>query len=137
VWGTVLDDGEDVQDARVRAAAGPGLAQIYHGAHEIYGAEVVRSLPGGPEWLDVIDNEPVHERHLAVHDGHCLHLNAADTAAWDAGAHTLTTTVTLTGTISELKHRVAELADRGVTEVVYQPAGDVPSELETFAEVMR
>ena len=33
-WGTVLDDGEDPDSDRVRAAGGPGWALAYHGAYE-------------------------------------------------------------------------------------------------------
>jgi 5,10-methylenetetrahydromethanopterin reductase len=38
-------------------------------------------MMGGKEWVDVISRVPERERHLAIHDGHLLDLNAADTAA--------------------------------------------------------
>ena len=133
VWGTVLDDGETATDERVRAAAGPGLAQRLHGAFEIIGEDVVAKLPGGDAWLDAVRAVPEHERHLAVHDGHCLRLNHADDAAWSAGLHTGLRRFTVSGTADEVRHKVDAYAAQGVTEIVYQPVGDVRRELERFA----
>ena len=81
-WGTVLEPGEDVSSERVLAAAGPGGALAYHATYELYGRDAVPSLPGGKEWLAVIDERSENERHLGVHVGHCIHLNEADRAAW-------------------------------------------------------
>ena len=40
-----------------------------------------------------------------------------------------------TGTAATLRARAADLADQGVTEIVYQPAGpDIRRELQTFIE---
>jgi 5,10-methylenetetrahydromethanopterin reductase len=135
-WGTILDDDEDITSTRVRNAAGPGLMQTYHGAYEISGAETTAALPGGREWLEIIDQVSANERHLAVHEGHCLHLNDADSAAWDAGAHALAETFTLSGTAADVRMRVAALVEQGVMEIVYQPAGDIAHELETFAAAL-
>lgn len=134
VWGTVLEEGEGVDGERVRAAAGPGLMQSYHGAY-VYGVPL-SELPGGSEWLAVVEQAPEHERHLTVHNQHCVDLNNADEAAWNGGAHALLKNLTLTGTSAELQERMAALAEQGVTEIVYQPTGpDVRRELEAFMEV--
>jgi 5,10-methylenetetrahydromethanopterin reductase len=134
VWGTVLEDGEEVDAERVRVAAGPGLMQSYHGAY-VYGVPL-SELPGGSEWLAVVEQAPDHERHLTVHNQHCVALNNADEAAWSGGAHALLKNLTLTGTPAELLERMAALAEQGVTEIVYQPTGpDVRRELEAFMEV--
>jgi 5,10-methylenetetrahydromethanopterin reductase len=134
--GTVLDEGEEPRSERVRAAAGPGLSMKYHGAYEL---DVdMTQLPGGREWLAVIDEAPEGGRHLAVHDQHAVGLNAADAAAWDAGAGTMVETLTFTGSAPTLRARAAELAEQGVTELVYQPAGpDIRRELETFIAAVR
>ncbi|MGZ4274844.1 MAG: LLM class flavin-dependent oxidoreductase [Solirubrobacteraceae bacterium] len=130
-WGTVLDDGEDLQSGRVRAAGGPGLALAYHGAHEFN--MPLSELPGGAEWQAVIDRTPPVERHLAVHDQHCVGLNEADQAAWDAGGYAMLEQATLSGTADELRARLRDLADVGVTELVYQPCGPgIRRELEVF-----
>jgi len=104
-----------------------------HGVYE-YGGPVAE-MPGGAAWLAEIERVPEDERHLTVHEQHCVGLNSADEAAWDAGAHALLKSVTLSGSRDEVRDRVATLAEQGVTEVVYQPAGpDVRRELETFME---
>jgi len=129
--GTVLDDGEDATSPRVRAAGGPGTVLALHGAYEMQ--VPLDGLPGGPEWLAAVERLPEPERHLGVHVEHCVGLNDADVAAWDAGAHQLLERVTVSGTPGQVRGRVAQLAEQGVTEVVYQPAGpDVPRELEAF-----
>ena len=83
------EPGEDLASERVLAAAGPGGALAYHATYELYGREAVPGLPGGDEWLAVIDERPLDERHLGVHVGHCIHLNEADEAAWAATGGTL------------------------------------------------
>lgn len=136
-WGTVLEDEEDSTDERVRAAAGPGWALAYHHRWENGGTDAVRELPGGDAWADVIDAVPESRRHLAVHAGHCVELNKADRAAWNAGGHTiLRKSTTLTGTRDEIRRRLDDYRARGVTEIVFQPSGpDIRRELEKFREV--
>jgi 5,10-methylenetetrahydromethanopterin reductase len=136
-WGTVLESGEDVSSERVLAAAGPGGALAYHATYELYGRDAVPSLPGGKEWLAVIDERVEEERHLDVHVGHCIHLNAADRAAWAATGGALLAATTVTGTSDEIKAKVDDLGSKGVTEVVFQPCGpDIRRELEAmFAAV--
>jgi len=134
-WGTVLDDGEATDSDRVRAAAGPGWALAYHSTYEFAPKEMVAAavtaIPGGEQWLKVLAELPEDERHLGIHAGHCIHLNDADTAAWEAGGSVTVEQVTVTGTPSHVRDRIAELAEQGVTEVVYQPAGpDIRRELE-------
>jgi 5,10-methylenetetrahydromethanopterin reductase len=135
-YGTVLADGEDLKSERVRAAAGPGTLLMYHSGYE-YGARVT-DFPGGKEWLAMIEKTPEQDRHLAVHDQHCVDLNAADRAAWEAGAHAMVESLSFTGTTPQLRAKVVELAERGVTEIVYQPTGPDPRrELEAFMEAAR
>ena len=132
-WGTVLEDDEDHASERVRAAGGPGLALTYHGAYE-FGAPL-DELPGGTAWREVVERHPEEERHLVVHEQHCVGLNAADQAAWDAGGHAMLREATMSGTRAELRERLAGLAEHGVTELVFQPCGpDVRRELEAFME---
>src|SRR4051812_1298552 len=130
-WGTVLDDGEDLASERVRAASGPGGALAYHGAYEFGGS--LEELPGGREWKAVVDRTPPDERHLVVHNQHCVGLNEADRAAWDAGGHALLEHVTVSGTADRVRRRLEEFAEAGVTELVFQPCGPaVRRELESF-----
>jgi 5,10-methylenetetrahydromethanopterin reductase len=130
--GTVLRPGEDLRSARVLDAAGHALAVSYHARYERGGAAAVARMPGGTAWVAGIEAIPPAERHLATHEGHLVHLTDPDRAALAEGADLLGT-FTLTGTPEAVRERVASLAARGVTELVYQPAGDdVPGELERF-----
>ena len=135
-WGTVLDHGEDPRSERVRAAAGPGLALAYHGAYEFHAP--LSELPGGTEWQAVTERTAAKERHLAVHEQHCVGLNDADQAAWDAGGYALVEQATVSGTANQVAARLSDLAAAGVTELVYQPCGpDIRRELETFMATAR
>jgi hypothetical protein len=132
-FGTVLDDGEEPTSDRVRVAAGPGTVVALHGVYEYNGP--VAEMPGGPQWLELIERVPEADRHLTVHERHCVGLNDADEAAWAGGAHALLGAVTVSGTRDEVRRRVETLAEQGATEIVYQPAGpDIRRELETFME---
>ncbi|GAA2537852.1 LLM class flavin-dependent oxidoreductase [Pseudonocardia hydrocarbonoxydans] len=136
-WGTVLDEGEDPDSERVRAAGGPGWALAYHGAYEFGGPDAVRGLPGGEQWLEVVERAPADRRHLTVHSGHCVTINEADRAAWDAGGHAMLREATISGTADEVRGRIEELAGSGVTEIVFQPCGpDTHRELERFREAV-
>lgn len=135
-WGTVLDDGEDPASERVRAAGGPGLALAYHGAYEFN--TPLSELPGGAEWQAIVERTAPAERHLAVHVEHCVGLNEADQAAWDAGGHSMLEQATVSGTADRVAAQLGELAAGGVTELVFQPCGpDIRRELETFMETAR
>jgi 5,10-methylenetetrahydromethanopterin reductase len=134
-WGTVLDEGEPPDSEHARAAGGPGWALAYHGAYEFGGPDAVRSLPGGDAWLGTVERTPEAQRHLAVHSGHCVEINDADRAAWDAGGASILPDVTISGTRDEVRRRVDDLAAHGVTEIVFQPCGpDTRSELERFRD---
>ena len=132
-YGTVLEEGEEPNSDRVRAAAGPGTVLALHAVYEYDGP--VAEMPGGAAWLEHIERVPEAERHLTVHEQHCVGLNDADAAAWADGAHALLKGVTVSGTRDEVRERLAALAEQGATEIVYQPMGpDIRRELETFME---
>ncbi|MFG2915634.1 LLM class flavin-dependent oxidoreductase [Kitasatospora sp. NPDC048298] len=134
VHGTVLAEGEALDSPHVMAAAGPGNALAYHFLHEA-GADV-RELPGGEQWLAVIERTDPQQRHLAIHEQHLVGLNEADRAAWDAGSWESVPRTTFTGTPEQLRTRLAELVKAGVTELIYQPTGpDIPAELKAFLKV--
>ena len=129
--GSIRAEGEAPSDEWLRAAAGPGSALVYHILYETGGPAAVNTLPGGEEWLAVVNSYPSTERHLGVHVGHLTEMNDADHAAWDAGGAAIVDQLTISGTASEVRRRLDEFADQGVTEAVYQPAGpDIPGELE-------
>ncbi|MEE6167584.1 MULTISPECIES: LLM class flavin-dependent oxidoreductase [unclassified Mycolicibacterium] len=136
IHGTVVTAGEASDSPRVRAAAGPGNALAYHAAYE-FGGDVT-ALPGGQAWLDHIEAVPHERRHLAVHDQHLTGLNAADQAAWAAGAWQAIPATTVTGSAADITERLSDYAAQGISEIIYQPTGpDIPGELETFVTAAR
>jgi 5,10-methylenetetrahydromethanopterin reductase len=135
-WGTIREDDEDLDSDRVRAAGGPGWALAYHGAYEF--GTPLEDMPGGAEWKAVVERTAPEERHFAVHEQHCVGLNEADQAAWDAGGYQMMDDVTVSGTRDQVRERLAGLAEHGVTEVVFQPCGpDIRRELEVFMDTAK
>jgi 5,10-methylenetetrahydromethanopterin reductase len=131
MWGTVLDPGEHIGSARVQAAIGPAAAVAYHAAYE-RGGDAVDALPGGRAWRETVEQAPAGQRHLAVHAGHQLELNAADRAVAPL-AEPVVSGATLVGDPARVRDQLAEWHAAGITEVAYQPGGpDIPAELERF-----
>ena len=134
-FGTVLDDGEDAGSARAFAAAGPGLAVVYHGMYEGDPA-AVDGLPGGAEWRARIED--------------CSRIGTAPRGARgpsrrgdrtrSAAARRRPAAVRSRGP-ARAPHSASDstlLEAAGVTEILYAPMGpDVPRELRAFAEVER
>jgi 5,10-methylenetetrahydromethanopterin reductase len=128
-FGTVLEDGEDARSPRVLAAAGHGLAVVFHALYERGGADAVSGLPGGTQWVAAIEAIPPAERHLVTHEGHLVRLTEVDEEAVRLAADLLPQ-FTFSGTTDQLRDRVAAYEAGGVTELVYQPAGpDIAGEL--------
>jgi 5,10-methylenetetrahydromethanopterin reductase len=134
-FGTVLEDGEDLASDRVRAAAGHAVAVAYHAVYERAG-DRVDAFPGGRAWREATEAVPESRRHLATHEGHLVAPNDRDLLALDADPG-LAASLTLTGTAEDVRRRVEGFAEKGVTEIAYQPAGpDIPRELEAFAAAL-
>ena len=72
---------------------------------------------------DVVAMMVVMLHVVMVHVGHCVHMNDADDAAWDAGGSAMVEQATVTGSPAVVRDRIDQLAAQGVTEVVYQPTG--------------
>jgi alkanesulfonate monooxygenase SsuD/methylene tetrahydromethanopterin reductase-like flavin-dependent oxidoreductase (luciferase family) len=136
--GTVIDEGEELAGERVRLAVGAPWAATYHYVYTAKGGNLVREMPGGTAWLDVIDKIPQRERHLHIHQGHMVEMNEADLAAWRAGGYMSVPSATLTGPADTIAQRVAEMAQAGATEIVFEPSGpDIARELDRFITAVR
>jgi 5,10-methylenetetrahydromethanopterin reductase len=132
--GTVLDEAEDVASPHVRAAAGAGVALVYHTTYEARG-DAVDALPNGRAWRESIERIPEETRHLALHFGHGVEMNEHDRAHVPM---TDAKRLTFTGTHRELRARLADLEARGATEIVFGVRGpDIPRELRAFAALMQ
>jgi 5,10-methylenetetrahydromethanopterin reductase len=127
VNGTVLDEGEPLDDPRVLAAAGPAAALHLHlgDAGAAAGSDEVRGYQAA------LAEVPARRRHLETHRGHLTALTELErpfvTPQLIRGA-------TETGTPDQMRSHLRELERSGVTGVLYFPAGpDIPRELEAFA----
>lgn len=131
VLGTVLEEGETFDSPRVFDALGPAIAVIYHAAYDA-SPNGVDGLPGGAAWRAEIEALSADERHLAVHAGHLVAVSDLDLRHISPQLGSLS----FSGTQSQLRERLARLANEGLTEIVYQPLGsDIPSELDAFAKM--
>jgi 5,10-methylenetetrahydromethanopterin reductase len=132
-YGTVIDPGEDHTTARVRAAAGPWFATMYHAIWE-WGRDALDAMPGGGAWHAAVDAaRPGPERHLAVHEGHVVALTDRDGLILDAAGPALLESG-WTGDATRVRTRLERAGELGVTEVIYTPTGpDIPRELAAFA----
>ncbi len=128
-FGTVLDPGEPADSARAFAAAGPALTVVYHGMYEADPAQV-ELLPGGAEWRAELEREPVHLRHLAIHEDHLVRVTERDRPLLSGDG---LRSFTWTGEAPELRARLASAAAAGTSEILFQPGGDdIERELRAF-----
>jgi 5,10-methylenetetrahydromethanopterin reductase len=128
-FGTVLDDGETASSPRVMAAAGPGVSVYYHALLES-GDTAVGGLPNGERFVELVDAAPEGERHLHIHAGHLTELNAIDR---EVLVPDILPMAAVFGSPQEVRERIAGYEAAGVTEIAFQPMGDIERELRAFA----
>jgi 5,10-methylenetetrahydromethanopterin reductase len=88
-------------------------------------------LPNAERFVELANAVPEDVRHLDLHTGHLTELNVIDREVVSGDAVSVTP---LTCSAHELPERLEGLAEQGITEVAFQPMGDVVRELRTFAE---
>jgi 5,10-methylenetetrahydromethanopterin reductase len=128
-FGTIMDADETVNSSRVIATAGPGVAVAYHALLETEDPRL-EGFPNGDRFLELANGLPQYGRHLDLHTGHLTELNNIDkqVVTGDALTHT-----PFTCHASEIPSRLERLAEQGITEVAFQPMGDIERELKAFA----
>jgi 5,10-methylenetetrahydromethanopterin reductase len=133
VNGSVLDPGERYESPRLLAAAGPAYVTGFHALSK-WAPDLVRSSPGGSEWLARLEAErPPEEQHLIVHEGHLVTVTERDRPLLDVAGEAILGTG-WTGDAASVAARMDAVGAQGITEVVYCAAGpDVRRELEAFA----
>ena len=95
--------------------------------------EGVDGFPNGAEWRAMIESFPEDERHLYLHEGHCVNVSEHDRPHLDIPS---LAPMTFTGEVSELKEKAAQMEAAGLTEIVYLPIGpDIDRELKAMARV--
>src|SRR5262245_46372125 len=129
--GTLLEPGERFDSPRVFDALAPAIALVYHATYEGAGP-AVDHLPRGRAWREAVERVPSDERHLHLHEGHCVAVPERERALIDPALGAMT----FSGLLAELRARWSALAAAGATELAYAPAGpDVPRELRAMARV--
>ena len=133
-FGTVVAEGESLGSPPVIEVAGAPAAGGYHAFFEQNDVRL-SSLPNADLFVALATAVPEETRHLELHTGHLTVMNEIDRAVMTpAGAAALTP---LTGTVQEIRGRVDLLVANGITEIAFQPVGDVPTELTTMAAALR
>ena len=108
MFGTVVDDADDLSSERVMAAAGHGAAVYYHFWFE--NGRSMADLPRGEDWLAAYADIPADVRHLAVHDRHLIGVNDRDRAFVTPE---ILQAMGATFRPEELRERLGALADLG------------------------
>ena len=132
-FGTVVREGEIVSTERVWEAAGAPAAVAYHAFLEQRDPRL-ESLPNAQRFLDLALAIPDAVRHLTLHEGHLTRMNAIDRQVMTPEAAAALSP--LTGSADQIRARVEELIQAGMTEIAFQPVGDIEAELRTMAEAM-
>ncbi|UGQ55412.1 LLM class flavin-dependent oxidoreductase (plasmid) [Rhodococcus qingshengii] len=133
VFATELEPDESAESDRVHDAVGPISGLGYHAAYSWHGADAVRALPAGEEWLATVTALPERERHLHIHAGHGVTINDIDRHLIP---RTTDSSSAWVGSADEIRLHIGDLKSLGVTEVTFQPGGrDIERELRTFAQL--
>ena len=128
-FGTIMDEEESVNSPRVIATAGPGVAVAYHAFLEQEDPRL-EGFPNADRFLKLANALPKDGRHLELHAGHLTELNDIDKQVVTGDAMAITP---FTCHADEVPGRLDRLADQGITEVAFQPMGDISRELQSFA----
>ena len=128
-FGTVLDEDESIDSERVISTAGPGVAVAYHAFLEQKDPRL-DGFPNAERFLELAGALPAESRHLDLHTGHLTELNPIDREVITGDSMFI---APLTCHAAELPGRLEQMAQPGVTEVAFQPMGDIERELRAFA----
>ncbi len=128
-FGTILDDGETIESERVMDTAGPGVSVAYHAFLEQRDARL-STLPNAARFSEITGPMDPDTLHLSLHEGHLTELNPIDRQVLTPESLRFAPFVCHAGEVAE---RMERLAAAGITEVSFQPMGNVERELRTFA----
>ena len=128
--GTVMEPDETVDSQRVIETAGPWVSVAYHAFLE-QKDDRLSMLPNADKFEQLVDQVPEDERHLHVHAGHLTNMNAIDREVV-VGDSMFLSPFTLHA--PEVPKRIRELEEQGITEIAFQPMGDIEREMRAFAE---
>ena len=127
--GAIMSEDETVDSPRVIETAGPWVSVAYHAFLE-QNDQRLETLPNAQQFRELVEQVPEDERHLHIHAGHLTHLNDIDREVV-VGDSMFLSPFTLPE--AEVKARIDELDSHGITEIAYQPMGDIEREMKTLA----
>ena len=127
--GAIMSEDETVDSPRVIETAGPWVSVAYHAFLE-QNDQRLGTLPNAQQFRELVEQVPEDERHLHIHAGHLTHLNDIDREVV-VGDSMFLSPFTLPE--AEVKARIDELDSHGITEIAYQPMGDIEREMKTLA----
>ena len=128
--GTVMEPGETVDSQRVIETAGPWVSVAYHAFFEQKDGRL-ETFPNAGEFVKLVEQVPEDERHLHVHAGHLTNLNAIDREVV-VGESMFLSPFTLHA--PDVPERIEDMKKQGVTEIAFQPMGDIEREMRAFAQ---
>ncbi|MDG2113819.1 MAG: LLM class flavin-dependent oxidoreductase [Actinomycetota bacterium] len=128
-FGTVMEDDETVHSLRVIETAGPAVSVAYHAFLE-QGDGRLDTLPNAERFVELASAVSADERHLQLHAGHLTVMNDIDREVVSGDSMFVAPFVRHA---ADIPARIEEFAGQGVTEVAFQPMGDVERELRAFA----
>jgi 5,10-methylenetetrahydromethanopterin reductase len=128
--GTVMEPDETVDSERVIETAGPWVSVAYHAFLEQKDSRL-EMLPNADEFVKLVEQVPQDERHLHVHSGHLTNLNAIDREVV-VGDSMFLSPFTLHA--PDVRERIEDMENQGVTEIAFQPMGDIEREIRAFAQ---
>jgi 5,10-methylenetetrahydromethanopterin reductase len=132
-FGTVIRPDETIESDRAFEAAGAPAAVAYHAFLEQQDSRL-DSLPNSELFIELANAVPEAIRHLELHRGHLTRMNDIDRQVLTPAAAAMLSP--LTGTAEQLRNRIGELQAAGITEIAFQPVGDIESELESMADAV-
>lgn len=128
-FGTIMDHGETISSQRVMDTAGPGVSVAYHAFLEQRDARL-STLPNAERFSEITGPMDPDTLHLSLHEGHLTELNPIDRQVLTPESLRIAPFVCHA---AEVPERMERLAAAGITEVAFQPMGDVERELRAFA----
>jgi 5,10-methylenetetrahydromethanopterin reductase len=138
--GILLDPGEAATSPRALERAKMILALQYHLAYDGYHNPplAVETLPGGAEWLAMIEEFPAETRHLHVHDRHMVELSAHDRAFVERYPGAVAEIAAAAAMTSDrLRETAQALAGRGATRISCGVAfADWERDMERYAAAL-
>ncbi len=138
--GRVLDEGERYDSDKALAQGGPLVAIVFHNLVEE--AERGSILPMNPAWSATLDRfkalhagyQPADAQYLDLHRGHLIYLRD-DERPLITGE--LVRELSFTGTVTQLRDKVAALRDVGYNQLAIQIVEGQEDALEDWARVIK